>query len=130
MVVEINHILLLQGVLQDRSEIAVKQLLTNSQQGIEEFLNEVVLITNVRHKNLVKLKGCCLMGGACKRLLVYEFVDNNNLAETLFGKCFFPIIKSNFFIKNHGTFEYVYNLQNCIWILRNSHNNTYFKNQR
>ncbi|CAM6009843.1 unnamed protein product [Sphagnum balticum] len=73
------------GVLQDRSEIAVKQLLTNSQQGIDEFLNEVVLITNVRHKNLVKLKGCCLMGGgADKRLLVYEFIDNNNLAETIF----------------------------------------------
>jgi len=89
-VVEINHILLLQGVLQDQSEIAVKQLLTNSQQGIEDFLNEV-LITNVRHKNLVKLKGCCLTGGgAYKRLLVYEFVDNNNLAETIFGKCFHP----------------------------------------
>ncbi|KAH8954473.1 hypothetical protein BDL97_08G079800 [Sphagnum fallax] len=74
------------GTLQDGGEIAVKHLLTNSQQSIDEFLNEVVLITNVKHKNLVKLKGCCLMGGggANKRLLVYEFVDNNNLAETIF----------------------------------------------
>ncbi|KAH9554708.1 hypothetical protein CY35_08G076700 [Sphagnum magellanicum] len=74
------------GILQDGSEIAVKHLLTNSQQSIDEFLNEVVLITNVKHKNLVKLKGCCLMGGGGvnKRLLVYEFVDNNNLAETIF----------------------------------------------
>jgi hypothetical protein len=80
----------LQGILQDGSEIAVKHILTNSQQSIDEFLNEVVLITNVKHKNLVKLKGCCLMGGggAKKRLLVYEFVDNNNLAETIFGKFF------------------------------------------
>ncbi len=80
----------LQGILQDGGEIAVKHLLTNSQQSIDEFLNEVVLITNVKHKNLVKLKGCCLMGGGCanKRLLVYEFVDNNNLAETIFGKFF------------------------------------------
>ncbi len=77
----------LQGTLQDGGEVAVKHLLTNSQQSIDEFLNEVVLITNVKHKNLVKLKGCCLMGGggANKRLLVYEFVDNNNLAETIFG---------------------------------------------
>jgi serine/threonine protein kinase len=68
----------------------VKRLLTNSQQSIDEFLNEVVLITNVKHKNLVKLKGCCLMGGGDtnKRLLVYEFVDNNNLAEIIFGKFF------------------------------------------
>ncbi len=81
----------MQGILQDRSEIAVKHLLTNSQQCIDEFLNEVVLVTNVRHKNLVKLKGCCLMGGgADKRLLVYEFVNNNNLAETIFGNFFHP----------------------------------------
>ncbi|CAM6033885.1 unnamed protein product [Sphagnum compactum] len=74
------------GIVQDGGEIAVKHLLTNSQQSIDEFLNEVVLITNVKHKNLVKLKGCCLMGGggANKRFLVYEFVDNNNLAETIF----------------------------------------------
>ncbi|CAM6025065.1 unnamed protein product [Sphagnum balticum] len=74
------------GTLQDGVEVAVKHLLTNSQQSIDEFLNEVVLITNVKHKNLVKLKGCCLMGGGVtnKRLLVYEFVDNNNLAETIF----------------------------------------------
>jgi hypothetical protein len=80
----------LQGTLQHGGEVAVKHLLTNSQQSIDEFLNEVVLITNVRHKNLVKLKGCCLMGGrvANKRLLVYEFVDNNNLAETIFGNFF------------------------------------------
>jgi hypothetical protein len=82
--------LTLQGILQDGNEIAVKHLLTNSQQSIDEFLNEVVLITNVKHKNLVKLKGCCLMGGGGvnKRLLVYEFVDNNNLAETIFGNFF------------------------------------------
>ncbi len=80
----------LQGTLQNGGEVAVKHLLTNSQQSIDEFLNEVVLITNVKHKNLVKLKGCCLMGGgvANKRFLVYEFVDNNNLAETIFGNFF------------------------------------------
>jgi serine/threonine protein kinase len=82
----ISYFLTLQGILQDGGEIAVKHLTTNSQQNIDEFLNEVVLITNMKHKNLVKLKGCCLMGGggAKKRLLVYEFVDNNNLAETIF----------------------------------------------
>ncbi|CAM6073718.1 unnamed protein product [Sphagnum tenellum] len=74
------------GILQGGGEIAVKRLLTNSQQSIDEFLNEVVLITNVKHKNLVKLKGCCVMGGGdtIKRFLVYEFVDNNNLAEIIF----------------------------------------------
>jgi hypothetical protein len=47
------------------------------------FLNEVVSITGVRHKNLVKLKGCCLHH--TQRLLVYEYVENKNLAEALRG---------------------------------------------
>jgi hypothetical protein len=40
------------------SEIAVKLLLPKVQQGIEEFFNEIVLVTSMRHKNLMKLKGC------------------------------------------------------------------------
>ncbi|KAH9558399.1 hypothetical protein CY35_06G006100 [Sphagnum magellanicum] len=43
----------------DGSEIAVKLLLPEVQQGMEEFSNEIVLVTSMRHKNLVKLKGCC-----------------------------------------------------------------------
>jgi hypothetical protein len=63
--------------------LAVKLLTTKSHQGIDDFLNEVVSITGVRHKNLVKLKGCCLHH--TQRLLVYEFVENKNLAEALWG---------------------------------------------
>ncbi|CAM6018927.1 unnamed protein product [Sphagnum balticum] len=71
------------GILLDGTELAVKLLMTKSHQGIDDFLNEVVSITGVRHKNLVKLKGCCLHH--TQRLLVYEFVENKNLAEALWG---------------------------------------------
>ncbi|KAH9558403.1 hypothetical protein CY35_06G006400 [Sphagnum magellanicum] len=67
----------------DGSEIAVKLLLPEVQQGMEEFSNEIVLVTSMRHKNLVKLKGCCF-GDREQRILVYEFVENNNLAEVIF----------------------------------------------
>ncbi|CAK9230868.1 unnamed protein product [Sphagnum troendelagicum] len=70
------------GVL-DGSEIAVKVLLPEVQQGMEDFSNEIVLVTSMRHKNLVKLKGCCF-GNREQRILVYEFVENNNLAEVIF----------------------------------------------
>ncbi|CAM5998801.1 unnamed protein product [Sphagnum balticum] len=70
------------GVL-DANEIAVKILLPETQQGTNEFSNEVVLVTSMRHKNLVKLKGCCF-GDHEQRILVYEFVENNNLAELIF----------------------------------------------
>ncbi len=73
----------LQGVLPDGTEVAVKQLSISSRQGQEEFLNEVMLITGVQHRNLVKLRGCCLKGD--ERLLVYEFLANRSLHQALFG---------------------------------------------
>jgi len=68
------------GTLPDDSIVAVKQL-TNSEQGLAEFLNEIVTISGVKHRNLVKLKGCCIKGD--QRMLVYEYVENKNLAEAL-----------------------------------------------
>ncbi|KAH9544877.1 hypothetical protein CY35_12G018800 [Sphagnum magellanicum] len=71
------------GIFPNKNEVAVKQLFNESQQSIDEFLNEIVLITGVKHRNLVKLKGCCITTSK-KRLLVYEYVENNDLAEALF----------------------------------------------
>ncbi|CAM6057655.1 unnamed protein product [Sphagnum tenellum] len=71
------------GCLVDGTNVAVKLLTTKSHQGIDDFLNEVISIIGVTHKNLVKLKGCCLH--RTQRLLVYEFLENKDLAEALWG---------------------------------------------
>ncbi|CAK9866709.1 unnamed protein product [Sphagnum jensenii] len=70
------------GLLPDGMEVAVKQLSMDSKQGNEEFLNEVMFVTGVQHRNLVKLRGCCLKGN--ERILVYEYLPNKSLYQALF----------------------------------------------
>ncbi|KAH8963422.1 hypothetical protein BDL97_04G009600 [Sphagnum fallax] len=70
------------GVLTNNIEVAVKQLFIKTQHGCEDFLNEILLISNLQHRNLVALKGYCLHGK--EMLLVYEFVDFCDLEKFLF----------------------------------------------
>ncbi|CAN1230251.1 Probable LRR receptor-like serine/threonine-protein kinase RFK1 [Linum grandiflorum] len=72
------------GVLPDGTLIAVKQLSSKSRQGNREFLNEIGMISCLKHPNLVKLHGFCVEGD--QLLVVYEYMVNNSLARVLFGR--------------------------------------------
>nr|XP_051228796.1 cysteine-rich receptor-like protein kinase 6 [Lolium perenne] len=69
------------GVLSGQ-EVAVKRLSKGSNQGLEEVKNELVLVANLHHKNLVRLVGFSLEAG--ERLLVYEYMPNKSLDTILF----------------------------------------------
>ncbi|KAK3424552.1 hypothetical protein EUGRSUZ_F01332 [Eucalyptus grandis] len=71
------------GLLSDGTTIAVKQLSSKSKQGNREFVTELGMISALQHPHLVKLYGCCIEGN--QLLLVYQYMENNNLARALFG---------------------------------------------
>ncbi|CAN6277647.1 unnamed protein product [Urochloa humidicola] len=71
------------GQLKNGTIIAVKVLSSESRQGVREFQNELVAISDISHDNLVKLYGYCAEGD--QRILVYNHLENNSLAQTLLG---------------------------------------------
>jgi serine/threonine protein kinase len=94
------------AILADGTLFAVKTLFDHKrlQNSLDDFLNEVVLITGIKHRNLVQLKGCCINDK--ERMLVYEYVEKGNLAEALWGS------------KAHGDLNWGQRFNICIGVAR------------
>ena len=77
-----NYLLDEQGRLTDGTDVAVKKLIgmQTTQTAEEDFLTEVRLLASVRHRNLVRLLGCCTRGHE------HEFMSNKSLDKHLFGR--------------------------------------------
>uniref|UniRef100_A0ACD5YEK9 Uncharacterized protein n=1 Tax=Avena sativa TaxID=4498 RepID=A0ACD5YEK9_AVESA len=63
--------------------VAVKKLEAAGVQAKREFCTEIAVIGNIRHVNLVRLRGFCAEGS--RRMLVYEYMNRGSLDRSLFG---------------------------------------------
>ncbi|OVA04009.1 Protein kinase domain [Macleaya cordata] len=73
--------LVYRGILDDGTNVAVKVLKRNDQQGGREFLAEVEMLSRLHHRNLVKLIGICTESHS--RCLVYELIPNGSVDSHL-----------------------------------------------
>ncbi|XP_060205525.1 LEAF RUST 10 DISEASE-RESISTANCE LOCUS RECEPTOR-LIKE PROTEIN KINASE-like 1.2 isoform X1 [Lycium barbarum] len=77
------------GKLRDGRDVAVKRLYENNYKRVEQFRNEIEILTRLRHRNLVTLYGCT--SRHCRELLlVYEYIPNGTVADHLHGECSKP----------------------------------------
>ncbi|AAF18509.1 Contains similarity to gb/AJ009695 wall-associated kinase 4 from Arabidopsis thaliana and contains a protein kinase PF/00069 domain [Arabidopsis thaliana] len=68
-------------MLVDGSIVAVKRSKVVDEDKMEEFINEIVLLSQINHRNIVKLLGCCLETEV--PILVYEYIPNGDLFKRL-----------------------------------------------
>ncbi|CAO2149244.1 unnamed protein product [Urochloa humidicola] len=96
------------GTLEDNTAVAVKKFFKVLEDFKEEFINGGIILSQLVHKNIVKLVGCCLDADNTP-IFVYEYAAKGSLSDVLDGQEDFPLhLRVKIAIQTAEALEYLH----------------------